>query len=215
MRKSVSIVFATIIAFLLYAQAASAASAASLKFNSTTYSGAVGGTVKVDVIVNPGTDSISGVDAHVTYDATVLQAQSVTAGTYFPAVNESIASGKVSIYASVTDPASSKTGEGTIASITFVVLKNGSSNLQFYCDSATYNSSKVVKNDINATNIIVCSQNGSAVVTGGTGGTSGNPQITPTPVTQLPAAGTVENISFVAIIGVALIALGGIVKFLH
>lgn len=208
---------ALLIASITFLQTASAVSAGSLKFDQTTYTAAVGSTFTVGVIVSPGTDAISSTDAHVTYDATALQATSVTAGSYFPSVTNNISSGKVDVYGTVSDVTSSKTGDGTIATITFTVLKNASPTLQFYCDTSTGTTSKIIKYDpsnINAPNVIVCSQNGTATVTAGSGSSGGSTLATPTPLTSLPSTGTVENLSFFTIAGVALIALGGFLKFI-
>jgi hypothetical protein len=188
-----------------------AAGTASLLLDKTTYTVATGSTFTVDVSVDPGTDSISSTDAHVTFDSTVLEAESVAPGTYFPSVNQTITAGKVSIFASVTDPASSKTGKGVIATITFKGLKAGTSNVTFYCDTTAYNTSKVIKNDVDATNIIDCTANSSATVTVGGGG-GGSPLTTPTPVTSLPQSGAAADLSMYAVMGMGLIVLGGIVK---
>ncbi len=222
--KKLSVVLCSIVVgCFLYVTSASAVAAASLRFNQSSFSGSVGGTISVSVLINPGTDAVSSADAHILYDSSVLQATTVAAGTYFPSVTNHISTGKVSIYATVNDVASSKTGEGTIATVTFSVLKNGSTTLQYFCDSTSAGTSAIIKYDqsnINAPNIIVCNQNGSATVTAGTGGAApttapgGGTLATPTPASSLPATGTVENISMIAIMGIALIAVGGVVKFL-
>jgi LPXTG-motif cell wall-anchored protein len=195
-----------------------AAGSATLGFSQSTFTTSVGSTFTVGITVNPGTDAISSTDAHVTYDSTVLEAQSVTAGTYFPSVNQTITAGKVSIFASVIDPASSKTGQGTIATITFKGLKIGTDNLVLFCDTTAYNTSKVIRDDADATNIISCAQSGTATVTVGAGGSDSltpttSPLVdTPTPITQLPTTGFVEDLSMYGLIGVALIVVGGIVR---
>ncbi|MEN9328338.1 MAG: Cohesin domain, partial [Candidatus Parcubacteria bacterium] len=150
-----------------------AAEAASLKFSPTSKTVNQGDTFQVQVNVDAGSEEVSGTDSYVLYDASKFTATSVTEGTYFPYVTSNIASGKVSIWGVVTDPATSRTGSGTLATITFTVLQNASSaNLTFYCDLNANDTSKIVKNDINATNIIVCSANDTAVITvnGGGGG---------------------------------------------
>jgi len=220
MRKTALIIVAIAIAVLVYSKSASAVSAASLQFDKSTYSAAVGSTITVGVVINPGTDAVSSSDVHITYDPAILQPITVTPGTYFPSVTNSLASGNVSIYGTVNDAASSKTGDGTIATVTFNVLSNGSTTLKYFCDTSSAVTSSVIKYDpsnINAPNVIVCSQNGTATVTGGSGssGSGGsNPLATPTPPTSLPTTGTVENLSLFSIIGAALLVAGGIVKFL-
>jgi LPXTG-motif cell wall-anchored protein len=218
MRKTALIIIAIVIGVMLYTKSASAVSAASLQFDKATYSAAVGSTITVGVLINPGTDPVSSSDVHITYDAAVIQPISVTPGTYFPSVTNTIASGNVSIYGTVNDAASSKTGNGTIATVTFNVLSSGTTTLKYFCDTSSAVTSSVIKyepSNINAPNVIVCSQNGTATVTGGSGSSGGsNPLATPTPPTSLPSTGTVENLSLFSIIGAALLVAGGLVKFL-
>jgi LPXTG-motif cell wall-anchored protein len=218
MKKRIKLLFIATLAGFVFIQSASAVSAGTLKFGQTSYTAAVGSTFTVDVIVSPGTDAISSTDALVTYDSTAIQATSVSAGTYFPSVTNNITSGQVALYGTVSDVSSSKTGDGTIATITFTVLMDSTSTLQFAC-ATTGTSSKIIKydpNNINAPNVIVCSQNGTASLTGGTGSSGGNSGggtlATPTPLTSLPTTGTVADLSVFTFAGVALIVLGGFVK---
>ena len=88
------------------------------------------------------------------YDPAYLEASSVAAGTYFPAVTNNITAGKVSITGLIVDPGTYKTGAGVVATITFKSLKNGVTNVTFDCRADVSNSSKIIKNDVNATNVI-------------------------------------------------------------
>ncbi len=215
MKKIGSYLITTLIAVVFFSVSASAAQAAGyLKFDKSTISVAAGDTFQIQVIVNPGTDEIAGTDAHVTYNATLLEAQTVTAGTYFPTVSNNIASGKVSIWGT-TVPASPKSGEGTIATITFKALANGSATLQYFCDAAASNSSKVVKADINATNIIDCTQDQSSAVTVSGTGSSGT---VPTPTTVLPTAlpqsGGFDGTAPIAVGGFVLLIAGALFRYI-
>jgi len=102
----------------------------------------------------------------------------------------------------VDDPASSKTGSGTVATITFKGLKNGSGAISFDCTS-----SKVIKDDINATNIMDCNANGSLTVTVGSGGTPVNP-------TELPKSGIFDDMVKWSQWGIVLVIVGGVVRLL-
>lgn len=172
--------------------------AASLKFDKTTVSVANGGTFQIAVTIDPGSDSLNSTDVYVTFDSTLLKATTVTAGNVFPTVTNDIsASGRVYIAGMVNDPASSISTAGTIATITFQGLKDGTGTLSFDC-----NTSKIIKNDINATNIITCS-NGTSAVTVGAGGAA------PTQVpNQLPQTGTFENVVKFAVPGIILLLFG-------
>lgn len=205
-----------IITFLLlsvvFMSVVQATEAAFLKFDNTSYTVTSGDTILIQVMVDPGSDQIAGTDAYVTFDSTLLQATTVTAGTYFPSVSNDIAAGKVSIWG-VTEPASPKTGVGTIATITFKALKSGTGTLTYFCDAASSSSSKVVKNDINATNVITCSQNQTATISSSGTSSSGGTTASATP-SQLPQTGSFDNLPLFGIFGVSLLAAGFFLKVL-
>ncbi len=174
--------------------------AASLNFDKTTVSAAIGGTFQVAVTVDPGSNSLNSTDVYVIFDSTLVKATTVAAGSLFPTVShDESTSGKVYIAGMVNDPASSISTTGTLATITFQGLKDGSGSLSFDC-----NTSKIIKDDINATNVITCSQNGTTSVTIGSGGGS-----TPS---QLPESGIFDNVIKFAIPGIILLLLGSIFR---
>lgn len=175
------------------------------KFDKTTAAVSNGGTFQIAVTVDPGSDSLNSVDAYVTFDSTVLKATSVAAGSLFPTVShDESTAGKVYIAGMVNDPASSISSAGTLATITFQGLKDGSATLAFDC-----NTSKIIKDDINASNVINCSQNGTAAVTVGSGGSSTQPT---SPPSQLPESGVFENVVKFAIPGAILLILGSVLR---
>lgn len=189
--------------------------AGSLKFDKVTISANNGDTVQIGIVVDAGSDQITSTDAYVTYDATLLQAQSVSAGSFFPTVTNNITTGKVYVAGLVDDPAVYKTSSGTLATVTFKALKTGSGTLGFDCQTGASNSSKIIKNDTNATNVIVCTQNGSASVSVG-GSSSGSPTgrtggVSPTP-SSLPKSGVIENVAKFAVPGSILLLIGGVVR---
>lgn len=202
--------------FFVLVPAFFAAEAAYLKFDKTTATAANGATFQIGIMVEPGSDSLSSTDVYVTYDSTLLKATVVAAGTQFPTVTNDIAtSGKVYIAGMVNDPASSISTSGTLATITFQALKDGTGTLAFDC-----NLSKIIKNDLNATNVILCGSNGTSAVTiGGGGGGTTNPTATPTPggssgnpeptaVTELPQSGVFDNVAGMAIPGMIILIIG-------
>ena len=174
-------------------------SAASLKFDKTTVSTTNGGAFEIAVTVEPGGDNLNSTDVYVTFDSALLKASNVAAGSLFPTVtNDTSTSGRVYIAGMVNDPASSISTTGTLATITFQALKDGSATLSFDCSS-----SKIIKNDLNATNVITCSSNNSAAVTIGSGAAA--PTKTPN---QLPESGVFDNVIKFAIPGIILLLLG-------
>jgi len=200
--------------FLSFPLLVKSVSAASLNFDKTTVSVANGGTFQIAVTVNPGNDALSSVDAYVTFDAAYLKATAVTAGSLFPTVSNDISTtGKVYIAGLVNDPASSISTTGTLATITFQALKDGTATLAFDCST-----SKIIKNDINASNVIVCSTNGTSAVTIGSGSSGGttNPTATPAANTgvanELPKSGIFDNVVKFAIPGAILLLLGSMLR---
>lgn len=192
-----------------------AVEAASLKFNNSSATVSNGGTFQIEVVVDPGSDSVNSADVYVSYDGTLLKATGVSAGSLFPTVTNDVAtSGTVYIAGMVNDPANSISSSGTVAIITFEALKEGTGTLSFDC-----NSSKVVKNDLNATNVLTCTSNGTSAVTVGAGGSS-DPTATPvtdgtgeTP-TELPQTGIWDNVARLAIPGALLLLLGGALRLI-
>jgi len=203
-------IFSLAILFVVIPVVFGSVSAASLKFDKTTVSTTNGGTFQIAVTVDPGSDALSSVDAYVTYDASYLKVNTVTAGTLFPTVSNDIStSGKVYIAGMVNDPTTSISVSGTVATITFQALKDGTTTLAFDC-----NSSKVIKNDINASNVMTCSQNNSSVVTIGSGGGTNNsaPAADNSVPAELPQTGIFENVANIAIPGIILLLLGGVFR---
>lgn len=176
-------------------------------FDKSTYSVATGATVEVQVTIDAGSDELNGVDAYIKYDPLLVSVDSVTDGSFFPTVTkETGTSGTAWIAGYVDDPATSKTGTGTLATIIFKGLKDGNVTLSFDC-----NSSKIVKNDINASNVLVCSKNTSASIKIGVGSSSPEPT-TAAPLSTLPKSGVFENVIKFVVPGAILLILGSALR---
>lgn len=199
--------------------------AAVLLLNPTTAQVQAGQTFTIEVNVDAKTDTIAGVEAYVVYDATLIEPQSVSAGTFFPIVTNNITTGKVNITGVVENSSQYKSGTGTIASITFRGIKNGTGVLRFDCDLARSDASKIVKNDLNATNLIECGALGTTAYTIGgsstgglpaTGGTTTNTGTTGTTGTngQLMKSGVFENVINISLPALFLVSLGVILKLI-
>ena len=181
--------------------------AASLKFDKSTISVASGGTFQIAVNVDPASDSITGTDIYVSHDSTLLKATAVSAGSLFPTViNDISTTGKVYIAGMVNDPASPISTSGTVATITFQALKDGTATLSFDC-----NTSKIIKDDINSSNVISCSTNGTSVVTIGSGG-GGTTPTSAAPISELPESGVFDNVAKFVIPGTILLILGSALR---
>ncbi len=183
--------------------------AAFLKFDKTTTSVAVGATFTAEVVVDAAGEQISSTDAYVTYDSSVLQAVSVANGTFFPTVFNDISTSRVYVAGMVDDPGTSKTGTGTVGTITFKALKAGTVSLAYKCDTST-ETSKIIKNDFNATNIINCGQNTTLAATvGGAAAASPTSIATSSATTSdAPVAGVADHLIFAATFGIFLLLAG-------
>jgi len=201
--------------------------AASFKFDKTTASVTVGGTFQVTVTEDVGTDQTNSSQTYIIYDSTLLEAQSVAAGSYFPVVSNNIASGKVFIvgYVDGTGSVLYKTGTGNLATVTFKGLKNGSGTLTFDCRAGVSDSSQIIKyNDANATNLITCSENNSLAVKVGTGagdtsptGTTSSTGTTAGSTTggsTLPQSGIMDHFNQTSAIGTGLMILGVMLRLI-
>lgn len=225
MRKKI-IEFSFVLGLFLFVPFVKNVFAASLSFDPATITTSVGQTFQVKVNVDSGTDKISAVDARILYDQTLIDAQDVTNGTFFPTFSKYIShDGKLYAEGMVSSSANSKSGAGTVAIVQFIALKAGTANLTFDCtDAGSTRDSNIAKNDTNGTDIIQCSTNGKAVVTisgSGGAGTSLTPTvsfgattITPTTITQLARTGTLDNVVRYSIFGGALLFIGFAAKFL-
>ncbi len=200
--------------------------AATLQIDPPTVTTSVGNTFEVKISVNSGGEEINAIDAFVIYDASMFDVQSVTDGTFFPTVlHDTKKSGKVYVAGMVDNPGTFKVGAGTVASLIFKAKKNGTSTLVFDCTQGSTTDSNVVKNDLNATDIIVCASNKSSQATVGgvtTTTTTVVPTATPVPVVAistpiptavpvpkvLPKSGVFENITRFAAPGVVLVIIG-------
>jgi hypothetical protein len=189
--------------------------AALLRFDKGTVNVAAGATFTLDAVVDAGSDQITSTDMWILYDSTLLEAQSASAAAFFPAVTNNISAGKVYIAGMVTDPGSYKTGSGSVATITFKGIKNGTATISYDCRADASNSSKVVKNAVDPTNVIVCASNGTSIITIGTGGSLTPTTAVPTSVyrpqpqpTSLPQTGIMDMLPKVFIAGSLFVVVG-------
>lgn len=226
-RSSITSFLVCAFCFLAFA---GASNAAVLKFDPTSATASVDGTFDVDVVVDAGTDQISGTDAYVKFDPAIVEAQTVTKGSFFPSVNNTIETDQVYVNGVVTDSTDFKTGSGVLATITFKVKSTTPGTLSFYCDLTQNDTSKIVKNDVNGTNVIECSSLTLFSINGGTSApaqtitTTTSATNTPSPqqattttgqtvvVQTLPQSGVFDNIIKYSVPGVILLVLGVVLK---
>lgn len=194
--------------------------AASVKFDKGTVTVGANETFTLDAVVDAGSDQITSTDMWIVYDATLLEAQNASAGAFFPAVTNNITAGKIYIAGLITDPGTYKTGSGTVAKITFKALKNGTATITYDCRADVSNSSKVIKNAVDPINVINCAQNGTSIVTIGTGVVPTSAAV-PTTVysqqtqpTTLPQSGFMDVLPKLSMIGGVLVVAGVLLRVL-
>lgn len=209
--------------------------AASLQFDPESATIATGEEFEMSIDVDAGVDQILAVDAKITYD-TNLEVVSVEDGTYLTVAKKDYAtSGEIYIAGIIEDAGTYVTGAGTLATVTFRGRTNGTASMSFVCiPGETATDSNIAKNVINADDIIVCSENGTASITVGSG-TSTVSTPTPTSTTRststtsttstsrsttstsstLPETGLVEDVlKYVTIPGLLLVIGGVVAKLL-
>ncbi len=202
------IIFGFLLTFFLISGIFNKVGAANFSFDKTNVNVGNGQTFDIEITLNPGSDSIYSTDIYILYDSSILKPTTVTAGSLFPTVSNDLSqSGKVYIAAMVNDPTSAVSSSGTIAKITFQALKEGSTSLSFDCSS-----SKIIKNDANGTNVLVCSQNATSSVTIGNSGGGFNNQNNNNNLNELPQTGIVEDFLKLGLSGLFLVIIGIFLK---
>lgn len=195
--------------------------AANLDFEPTSVSTDVGQTFEIKINVDSSGEQILSTDAVVLYDKDILSVQSIAEGTFFPTVTyDTSQEGQAYVAGMVDDPATWKEGSGTVATVVFSAIANGSTTLTFDCTPGETIDSNIAKNDLHATDIIECSANGTTdVVVGGGGEDDGGTTATPTSTPasggtsgQLPQSGILDNVLKYSVPGIILLILGGLVK---
>jgi hypothetical protein len=159
----------------------------------------------VTVSVDTGGQQVSGVDAVVQYDSSLLEVVSVSEGTFFPTITTITTTlGKVEIYG-VADTGSPKTGTGTLATITFKGKAPGTAAVSFVCQSGSTSDSNI--NSTSDTDVIVCTSNVNAsyVITGQS--TTTTPAATAS-AESLPQTGFLETTVLIIGGGIILMILG-------
>ncbi len=197
--------------------------AATLLFDPTSASAAVGSPIELGIVVNAGSDEILAVDAQIRYDKNTLEVETCVDGTFLKVARKDFGTpGQIYIAGIVEDPGSPVTGKGTMATCTFKVKGNATTNVMYACTPGeTASDSNVAKNNADATDVIQCPDNGVAVITAGTG-LGGAPTATPSGTiggtgdlpTQLPKTGIIDELMKFAVPGAILVAIGLVSKVL-
>lgn len=180
---------------------------AELQFDPESSEVEVDDTFSVDINIDAGSDQIAATDVILTFDPDLLSLQSVTGGDYFPMVSNQPETGGLYIAAHIVNQGEYKTGTGTVATLIFKALKEGTTDVKFTCDLTQSRTSKINKNDLNATNVIDCSAlNMHNVVIGA--GDSGANSTSTNKTSTLPESGVIDDMLRYAGFGSILLGLG-------
>jgi len=202
--------------FVFFLLSVSSVQAAYLKFDKDQVNVAEGGEFDLQLIVDPEGEEITSIDAYIQFDKDLIEGISVTEGSYFPTVTNNIAASNIYVAGMVDDPANPKTGTGTVVTVKFKGKANANTTISFNCDS-----SKIIKNDINSTNIIACNKNKTAEINIGQGSTnnqtnsgSSNSGNSTGNNAQLPKTGVFDNTEKLFLPGAMLFVVGILGRFL-
>ncbi len=188
--------------------------AQTLSLDPTQIGVTVGQEFTVKININTNGVQTSGADAMITFDSNVLDLTNTANGgfyTTFAANPLSGATNKYYINAFETDSTSTKTGSGTIATLTFKGKANGSSPVTFDCTAGSKADTNIIKSGtsddvVNCSGLVTGSYTvGPANATPITSNTSSNP--TPS---VLPRSGSVE-VTLLAVGAGILLTLVGLV----
>ncbi len=138
-------------------------------------------TFTVGIILNTGADNTTGAEVGISYSPSVLKAESVSHGSLYQSAitvqNIDNTAGRVTFGSSVSSTVYNYQGTGTLGTITFKALTDGTSPLRFDCVAgSTIDASSIWKGASGGSveDILDCSattsNNGTVTVGGGTAG---------------------------------------------
>lgn len=136
----VFIIFATIPVVIYFVQQntelrSKAAPATTLTLSPASITKSVGDSFVADILISTGGNNIASVDLILTYDPAVLTASDITAGSFLTGTTEiqkniNSSAGKIT-YSFYTSKANAKSGDGTLATVSFSGKAGGTSTVQF------------------------------------------------------------------------------------
>lgn len=144
----------------------SPAYAARVSVSSPKSSVTVNESVSIPIQIQTGQDSVSGTDVYIQYDKSALQYEGVKDLHFFSFVN-AVEDGDSTVHVSavVGDVKDLKKGSAQFATVMFKAIRGGTSKISIICDPGTRDSSKIIRGDLDATDIIDCAETQPAVVT--------------------------------------------------
>lgn len=195
------------------------AASATLLFQPSTASVAVGGTTTLDIVVDSASAKTVGTDVIVKYDTTRLELVGITKGSVYSSYSTEVkdpTAGTVSLsgFVSQNEVGTGITVKGVFAKITFKGKAAGSAQVRFDFTQGESKDSNVVEAAGTGGDILTSA--GSAVITvGASGGSVATPAASPSvggaqPPPALPDAASMNPTVMVTVVGMLFVLLGGI-----
>lgn len=180
--------------------------AASLSFSPSQGSHSLNESFSVNVILNTNTAQVDGVDALINFDATKLQVSSATLGTLFTNKLTESASGGTITFRATSAAGSPFVGSGTLATIVFKGISQGTANVNF-----NFTPGSTVDSNVASAGSDVLSSVGSAsfTISAATAAPAigGASSPTPSPSPSTPVAGNIEPTIALLFAGISLVLL--------
>ena len=167
-----------------------------------------GETFSVDVLINTKGESVTFADVYFTHDKTLLEAITVTNGTFFPNTYHVLTPGEPYISGALSKSGESYTGTGKVATITFKALKEGVDTMAFKCTPGKTADTNIARLS-DGSDIVECSALVNGVYTISNSATP-DAAATPTP-NSLPQAGSIGNTLMFVGLGILLTIVGIVV----
>jgi hypothetical protein len=144
---------------LLFSAPSVFAAPASLSFEPVAVNTSKGKLIDVTVNIFTGSQSVTSTDVWINYDPAIIQPvlDTVKTGSLFDTIEfKIIEPGKLYIYGIQKNPRQVDPVQGTLATIQFTALTEGTSFLSFDCDPSQKLSSQIIASDSNLSNVIHC-----------------------------------------------------------
>lgn len=197
MKKTALILILSFSFLGLSVRAVSAAAHLTVSPTSGTYS--VGGTFKVTLGVDSGSDTVGGVDGVGTYDSAKLELTSIEQASAMVfsssedggncAIDKTASAGKFSFSCYSNSSVGDKVAKGDLVVITFKGKATGTAALNYTCASGSTTDSNIVKSST-VTDVIGCSENqsGSYTINSSSSGSSDTTTSAPTATGTITAS---------------------------
>jgi hypothetical protein len=194
--------------------------AATLEFSPTSGNHTTNTSFDVEVKVDTGSEETTSTDAVIIFDNELISVDTVEYGSFYSTVLHSEQNNKLYISGMVDSPTDVVTGTGVLATVTFKTLTAGTAELSFDCTSGKTDDSNISKNDLDSTDIIVCTSltkasytiTGDSVITTPTAAPTSLPQTGGTDVapTAIPQTGALDTFQLLPqlMLGFAFIVIG-------